>query len=103
LFEVSSLDGVIGVEGEVDVSIAHDFALTLGEAVAADRDGLMVRVDLTGLTFLDEAGVQALLSVANAMGRRLLMLTNPTPAVERLFEITRIGDHPAIRIVRTGP
>jgi anti-anti-sigma factor len=97
---------VLSVMGDVDLATApalEEMLFDLAETAEGD-----VIVDLGGCSFLDSAGLRALI----AAGRRLehsdrslgVVLSNP--AVMRVFQITR-SDHwfeiyPSLRAVRNG-
>lgn len=77
--------------GEIDVSNAPDVALAL--RAAADRMPGDLHVDLSGLEFMDVAGLRAFARVARDLSDhgRLLVLHAVSPHIDRLFEM--IGWH----------
>ena len=80
---------VVSISGELDVGSV--VAATKAIASVADR---IVRVDTSGLTFVDSTGLAGLLDVQAAIerdGRRLELLNCP-PALTRLLEITGLTD-----------
>jgi len=90
-----SADGaLITVSGEIDSTTAPGLRTCLLEVL--DRPGtLTVEVDLSGVTFLDSAGLSALATAhraAEAGGRTLQMRCGGTRAVVRPLEITGLWD-----------
>ena len=92
-FDVLYLDddeaAVVEVVGEIDLSVAQHLVEALGRA--ADRRRLAI--DLAQTTFIDSAGVQALVMVWRARDSAGLdtMLRNPSPAVSRILKLTGLG------------
>ena len=91
----TSADGtMISVSGEIDSTTAPGLRSCLLEVL--DRPGTTtVEVDLTGVTFLDSAGLSALATAhraAEAGGRTLRMRVGSTRAVVRPLEITGLWD-----------
>ena len=91
----TSADGcTIAVSGEIDASTAPGLRSCLLEVL--DRpDAVAVEVDLTGVTFLDSAGLSALATAhraAEAGGRTLRMRVGGTRAVVRPLQITGLWD-----------
>ena len=91
----TSADGaLITVSGEIDSTTAPGLRTCLLEVL--DRPGtLTVEVDLTGVTFLDSAGLSALANAhraAEAGGRSLRMRVGDTRAVVRPLQITGLSD-----------
>jgi anti-anti-sigma factor len=84
------------VSGELDMATAPRLRAALDAEL--ERDASMV-VDLASLDFIDMAGLRALLDAAahaGANGRRFDVL-NPSPAVDRLLELTGLGRRLSIR------
>jgi anti-sigma B factor antagonist len=91
----SSADGcTISVTGEIDSTTAPGLRGVLLEVL--DRPGTTtVELDLTGVTFLDSAGLSALATAhraAEAGGRTLRMRVGGTRAVVRPLQITGLWD-----------
>jgi anti-anti-sigma factor len=79
----------VAIDGEADISNASWLAAAVVEMMTL-VPRRQVRIDLSGLRFLDAAGIRALLTCAGhaaARGRQLT-LTDPQPVVRRLLEIT---------------
>ena len=84
----------IAVSGEIDATTAPGLRSSLLEVLG--RPGVdAVEVDLTGVTFLDSAGLSALATAhraAEAAGHTLQMRVGNTRAVVRPLEITGLWD-----------
>jgi len=78
---------VVRVIGELDLASAP--ALTDRIARAADDPTREVVVDLSGVSFMDGAGLDALLTAQVQLGSRL-SLCGPSTAVLWLIELTRL-------------
>jgi anti-sigma B factor antagonist len=86
-FTVREIPGgqVIGFRGELDLSSSHAVAeLVTGPA------GSLVVLDLRELTFVDSAGLGAILLARRTMlaAEGTLVLTRPQPIVRRVLELT---------------
>jgi anti-anti-sigma factor len=79
----------VGVIGEVDLATSKQLRDTL-LIVLHDRAPAVVDVDLAGVSFLDCAGIGALVAVRNvATGAgRQLRVSHPLPIVRRILELT---------------
>lgn len=75
------------VTGEVDADNCADFGRELLEAPLTDG---VLRVDVSGLSFIDSSGISELLRVRQLLEDRgqALELADPSPAVHRVLEIT---------------
>ena len=85
---VSSGEGVLELDGEVDVDNAEILAAAVGMASCAADSGT-VRVDLGRLSFLDVGGVRGLVQASQPFrdsGGKLLLLA-PQPVVGRLLSL----------------
>jgi anti-sigma B factor antagonist len=83
----------ITVAGELDVlnvALLDNAVLEL-----LHRRPRRIEIDLRGVTFLDSAGIRALLSCHNEARQRScrLTLTDPHPMAYRVLEITELLDH----------
>lgn len=87
-----SVDGTaVVVDGEVDAHTCPDLAAAL-DPLPGSGD---VRVDVSGVGFMDSSGLRALIGAhqaAEAADRRLVV-ARPSPAVLRLIEISGLSDH----------
>ena len=77
--------------GEIDMSNADRFRDALGLAAAAADGGLFV-VDLTGVEYLDSAGVHALFAHASRIRLIAGPLLEPVLTVSGLSDITSVSD-----------
>jgi anti-sigma B factor antagonist len=78
---------VLALSGELDVITAPDLALQLDELAAEACPRVLL--ELSGLSFVDSAGVSVLVKArhaAEATGRRLI-LRNPTEQVHQVFSV----------------
>lgn len=80
----------IRLAGEFDIAgigAAHD---ALSGALAADRPRLVV--DLSGLSFIDSSGLRFVIAARAACedAGRVYSLRRGEPAVQRIFELTRL-------------
>jgi anti-anti-sigma factor len=87
----------VHVTGELDLATAPDV-----EAAIAGSDSDVVVVDLTGCTFLDSAGIRALVGAARGLAAedRSLRVVTDEPGILRLLEITGVDTlidvHPSL-------
>ncbi len=81
---------VLVIEGELDLSAAPLLDESLAMAEATDATAIVL--DLSGVSFMDSACVHVVLqhSLSDA-GRERLILTQGSPQVGRLFEVTGVG------------
>ncbi len=81
----------VTITGEVDASTADRLRLTILDA--ASTPGAQLEVDLTGVTFMDSTGLQAIADASRALQGRGsgLVLRNVPRQVRRLLAITDIG------------
>ena len=82
---------VVTVAGEIDMSNADRFRDALGLAAAAADGGSFV-VDLTGVEYLDSAGVHALFEHAARIRLVAGPLLEPVLTVSGLADITSVED-----------
>ena len=84
--------------GELDVATASELTAALQEE---PWDASPLALDLSELTFVDSCGIHAILSFARSLnGSGPLVLSNPTEAVARVFEILDLDAHDGIEIRR---
>jgi anti-sigma B factor antagonist len=78
------------VTGDVDIATAGELR-EAGEQAITDVTGTL-RIDLSGVTFMDSSGISALVAIRNAaMASTTLILDNPSPRVVRVLEITGLA------------
>ncbi|HET6203814.1 MAG TPA: STAS domain-containing protein [Planctomycetota bacterium] len=82
---------VVSLDGDVDFASRKGVREKLLGAVGPGRPLLLV--DLSGCGAVDSEGLAALLSVAQAIHERggVMKFCSPSPFVERLFHVTRLG------------
>jgi anti-anti-sigma factor len=79
----------LAISGEVDLSVADDLAqFAIRRLEDADTERLVI--DLDAVTFIDCAGLGALVEVHNASGRgdKDVAVRNVSPRVRRLLSLT---------------
>ena len=84
----------VSLLGEVDAANAGPLQRKVIE-VLADRRPSAVEIDLRGVTFLDSAGIRALLVCREEAARQgcALTLADPQPAVHQVLRITGLLPH----------
>jgi anti-anti-sigma factor len=93
--EVLVRDGVsvARVRGEIDLSNADSVFSTLARAGAPTADGLIV--DLSGVEYLDSAGVRLLFRLARALGESNRTLRTVVPGdatIRRVLELANLQE-----------
>ncbi len=81
---------VVTVAGEIDMSNADRFRDALGLAAAVDGGSFVV--DLTGVEYLDSAGIHALFAYASRIRLIAGPLLEPVLTVSGLSGITSAGE-----------
>jgi anti-sigma B factor antagonist len=92
---VRSSEGVVYLSGEFDLAEVENFSRQTTSTIAG-RDEVVL--DLSGVTFLDSSGMNAIIWLAQCVGGRGFVLRNPQPGVARVLAIARIADIPGIQI-----
>ena len=79
---------VLTAVGVLDIATTPELRTRLDEALADGPDALTV--DLTDVTFIDSSGLRSLLGASRRADERSgqVVLRSPSPAVQRLLEIT---------------
>jgi anti-anti-sigma factor len=81
---------ILRVGGEVDLWTVHRLGDALATAQASDAHSILV--DLDHVTFMDSTGLHALIQYAVAPEMRgRLTVTNGSPQVRRLFQVSGVG------------
>jgi anti-anti-sigma factor len=86
-------DYIIRVRGELDLAECETFEAEITNAVNSDASAILL--DLGELTFIDSTGIRALLIAvgrSEANGRRLRVARETSPAVQRTFNLTGVGE-----------
>lgn len=81
----STHDGVLRVEGELDL----DSAPHLASAIHACEPGRPLRIDMSGVTFIDSSAISQLVRAAR---ERPVTIVKASPVVQRLLEIVGLRD-----------
>ncbi|PPK64984.1 STAS domain-containing protein [Actinokineospora auranticolor] len=85
---------LIQAEGEIDLATAGELRDALDAVFATDHSSATVVVDLTGVTFMDSAGLSVLLRAAKrakATGRQLTVAAIPAGPVRRVLDLSGLG------------
>jgi anti-anti-sigma factor len=90
--------GSYNLIGELDDSTANLLAEVLRKEGPASGD---VVLDLSGVTFMDSSGVHTLLVGSSWLRNGHLILRNPTPPIDQIFELVGIERVKSIRVERT--
>lgn len=83
---------ILALSGELDFASAPDLELRLGEVRAEGHRSVVL--DLSGLQFVDSAGVSALIRAKNEADATgcVLLLRRPTDKVHSLFALVGLLD-----------
>ena len=83
----------IRLRGGLDISTEHELHQAVG---ALDRAGSRrIRIDLSGVDFIDSRGLSALLAIHKewrGRSRAVAFLGPLQPAVQRVLDVTRVDD-----------
>ena len=94
-YEPADPDGLVvaALAGELDLDRADDVRDSLARAAAAPGCRYL-RVDVSGLDFLDSYGLGALVSARNSAAAEgvTLTLAEPSPPVRKAIEVTGLGE-----------
>jgi stage II sporulation protein AA (anti-sigma F factor antagonist) len=89
-------DGLVvaTLAGEVDLDRADEVRDSLAQAAASTPGCRFLRVDVSGLGFIDSYGLGALVSARNSAAAAgvTLTLAEPSPPVRKAVEVTGLGD-----------
>jgi anti-sigma B factor antagonist len=81
------------LEGELDLATVDELVDRIGPTAEEPGD---LRLDATGLSFIDSSGLHGLLSLARKLsGRGTVVIEHATPFVREVFSVTgldRLGD-----------
>jgi len=88
-FERAANDiGVIVLQGELDTYTVTRYKDTV--ATAIDRGTLALVVDLSEVSFIDAAGLGAIVTTARRLGLGTVAVVLPHPGLVRIFRICRL-------------
>ena len=87
-----STPALVVLSGEMDIVSTGAFSESMAELERSSPDGVVI--DVAGLTFIDSSGINALVQAARTVEARggRAVLAAPASHVQRVFEITRVGD-----------
>ena len=88
--EISINDTGLALTGEIDAYTAPALAEAIGQCQQP-----YVLINMAGVEFVDSSGLRVLIEAHQAAqaAERRIQLTNPSPAVSRLLEISGIDDY----------
>lgn len=98
MFKIERAEGYreFRLAGELDLAGQNAFAEALSEEIGLEGD---LTLDLSELTFIDSAGIQALIRAAdNLKDRGRLILRAPGKTVMRVFDLVRLDTAPNMQI-----
>jgi anti-sigma B factor antagonist len=78
---------IVTVSGELDISNAASLEATVASITAEHPDRLIF--DLSGLRFMDSAGIAVLIGAAGKVNA--VQLRDPSPIVRRVIELTGLS------------
>jgi len=84
---------VVEASGDLDLSVAKTFENELRKALSDGASAVVL--DLAQVTFIDSAGLRALIRVAEEVtqkGARLSIRGELSPAVKRLLDVSGVGE-----------
>jgi anti-sigma B factor antagonist len=87
---------VAHVQGEIDLSNADEILLQAGLEVAVRGEGVPALVlDLTGVSYIDSAGIRALLELSerlSAQGRSMRVVVGEEASIARVLELAGVPE-----------
>ena len=92
---MSTTSSLLRIEGELTIYRAAELAPALRAALAGVAAGSALEIDLSGITEMDSAGVQLLMSAkrsADESGRALRM-AGLSPAANDVFRTLQLASH----------
>jgi anti-sigma B factor antagonist len=83
---------VVGVVGDIDMDTEADLRAAVTSALEHNPLPEEIVVDLSGVGFLDSAGIRGILVGRRAAAERgiALRVENPQPSVRRVLQITQV-------------
>ena len=84
---------VLTVSGDVDLATAHEFVAAADACLASEAEGPL-RLDLSGVTFIDSTGISALLEIRRAAANAGtdVVVVGCSAVVDRVLAIAGITD-----------
>ena len=101
VFSIEARGPRVAARGELDLSVSDDLFQALLEACRAGSD---VEVDLTGVSFIDSAGIHTLLRALAVLPHdcRLILVIPAAGPVSRVLDILGVERVPRVEIRRIG-
>jgi anti-sigma B factor antagonist len=92
--DVEAADGFtsVRVRGELDLHTGAELWAVASPVIDQLPPQAVLVIDLTGLQFIDAAGIGVLVRLGNALGAadRSLQVRAECPTIRRVFEVTRL-------------
>jgi anti-anti-sigma factor len=88
-------DGTLRLSGEFDMSSIETFRMAVETSADPEQE---IVLELKDLTFLDSSGIRAILTMAQEIGTKGVLLRNPQPNVRRVIELIGIEGRSGIRL-----
>ena len=96
LLRITATTEALRLEGEIDLSVADQFA----DALRTSIESGTTSIDVSGVTFIDSTGLQVLLSASNELnGQGPLVLVRPSKPVKRLLDLALPGGVPTLAVL----
>jgi anti-anti-sigma factor len=96
LLTVTARDERLELVGELDAA-----SVAVLNAALASRNSKGATLDLSGLTFIDSMGLHAIVDYAKSHDVTVTV-TGASTHILRVFEITRLTEHPNLRVNGTA-
>lgn len=82
-------DAVVLVEGELDA-----YSAPVLEAAISGHTGADLRLDLSGVSFIDSTGIRVVVTADNRLREQdhRLVVVHPSPSVLRLLQLTSLDE-----------
>ena len=90
----------LALDGEVDPHTAAVLEAALDEVI--DGGATTVRIDASGLSFIDSSGLRVLVDAHRRLGAEpsVLVLAEVSPTFRRLLEVTGLDEHVTVESSR---
>jgi anti-sigma B factor antagonist len=94
--EITAIEEGFRLEGELDMATADGLSQLLRDAA---EGGGSVKLDFSGVSFMDSSGLRALLDAATRRnGSGPVVLVNPSPQVRRVLDISIPDGTPGLEV-----
>jgi anti-anti-sigma factor len=90
--EAEAVPALVLLSGELDIVSSRAFAEAMAELERSSPERVVI--DIGALTFIDSSGINALVQAARVVEKRggRAVVASPAPHVQRVFDITHVGD-----------